>query len=207
MRTPSGLRRAAAAALSAALLAALAGGCSREKPEVKEVRLAAQRYMNAVARKDVEEMRARSTCAVSYQWVRGGNVLQIGEARRLTMGSLDSLRQVASVRHRSADSAFVVADASRTEAAHQDALAAARLHTMYHNAIRGLAKSNPDTLLGSDAMIETRALRMRVRYSGAPVGKKPADTEQVLRMIRAPSGKWIAFSFFSEDEDPRPDGV
>ena len=48
---------------------------------------------------------------------------------------------------------------------------------------------------------------MRVRYSGTPVGKKPADTEQVLRMVRAPSGKWIAFSFFTADEDPRPDGV
>jgi hypothetical protein len=111
------------------------------------------------------------------------------------------------VKHRSADSAFVVADASRTDAAHQEALAVARLHTMYHNAIRALGKSNPDTLLGSAAMIETRALHMRVRYSGGPVGKKPADTEQVLRMIRAPAGKWIAFSFFSENEDPRPDGV
>jgi hypothetical protein len=193
--------------VAAALLVALAGGCSREAPDVKEVRLAAQRYMNALARKDVEEMRARSTCAVSYQWIRGGNVLQIGKERRLTLRTLDSLRSEAARRHRSADSAFVVADASRTEAAHQEALAVARLHTMYHNAIRALGKSNPDTLLGSDAVVGARTLRMRVRYSGSPVGKKPADTEHVLRMVRAPAGTWIAFSFFTEDEDPRPDGV
>ena len=197
----------ATVATTSALLLSLAGGCSREAPEVKEARLAAQRYMNAIARKDVEEMRARSTCAVSYQWVRGGNVLRIGDARRVTVESLDSLRTAAGVRHRSADSAFVVADASRTEAAHQEALAIARLHTLYHSAIRALEKSNPDTLLGPDATVETRAIRMRVRYSGSPVGKKPADTEHVLRMVRAPSGKWIAFSFFAADEDPRPDGV
>ena len=199
--------RSSRAAAGLALLVAIGAGCSREAPEVKEVRLAAQRYMNALARKDLEEMRARSTCAVSYQYVRGGNVLRIGELRQTTVRALDSLRSAAAVRHRSADSAFVVADASRTEEAHQHALAVARLQTMYHNAIRALEKSNADTLLGSDAVVETRALRMRVRYSGTPVGKKPADTEQVLRMVRAPAGKWIAFSFFTADEDPRPDGV
>ena len=138
--------------------------------------------MNALVRKDVEEMRSRSTCAVSYQWVGGGSILQIGEPRRLTLGGLDSLRNLAAMTHRSADSAFVVADASRTEAAHQVALAKSRLHSLYHNAIRALAKSHPDTLLGSDAPLETRTVRMRVRYTGAPVGKKPSDTEQLLRM-------------------------
>ena len=198
----------ACAALLAFVTAALVtAGCSRESQDVKEARLAAQRYMRALERKDLEDIRARSTCAVSYQWIRGGSVLQVGDARQLTMGALDSLRQVAARIHRSADSAFVVADASKTDAAHQEALAMARLHTLYHNAIRALEKSNPDTLLGSGAAVETRTVRMRVRYSGAPVGKKPADAEQVLRMIRAPAGKWIAFSFFSADEDPRPDGV
>jgi hypothetical protein len=205
LRQGPGLR--AAAVVSAVFVSALAGGCSRETPEIKEVRLSAQRYMNALARKDLGEMRARSTCAVSYQWIRGGNVLRIGDVRRVAVRSLDSLRDAAAVRHRSADSAFVVADASRTEAAHQEALSVARLHSLYHNAIVALTKSNPDTLLGSDAIVETRAVRMRVRYSGTPVGKKPSDTEQVLRMVRAPQGKWIAFSFFSADEDPSPDGV
>lgn len=196
-----------AVALAVAMPLLAAAGCTREAPEIKEVRLAAERYMNAVARKDVQEMRERSTCSISYQWVRGGNVLQIGEARRLTLRSLDSLQAAAAARHRSADSAFVTADASRTEAAHKEALAVARLRAMYGNAINALRKSNPDTLLGSDATIETRTLRMRVRYSGSPVGPKPVDAEQVLRMVRAPAGKWIAFSFFAADEDPRPDGV
>jgi len=198
----------ASAAVAAAVAAAfLAGGCSREAPGVKEARLAAQRYMRALERKDLEDIRARSTCAVSYQWIRAGSVLRVGSSRKLTIGALDSLRAIAARVHRSADSAFVVADAKRTEAAHQEALAKARLHTLYHNAIRAVEKSNPDTLLGSGAAVETRTVRMRVRYAGAPVGKKPADTEQILRMIRAPSGKWIAFSFFSAVEDPRPDGV
>jgi hypothetical protein len=185
----------------------LAGGCSREAQDVKEARLAAQRYMRALERKDLEDIRARSTCAVSYQWIRAGSVLRVGDSRKLTIGALDSLQAIAARVHRSADSAFVVADAKRTEAAHQEALAKARLHTLYHNAIRAVEKSNPDTLLGSGAAVETRTVRMRVRYAGAPVGKKPADTEHILRMIRAPSGKWIAFSFFSAVEDPRPDGV
>jgi hypothetical protein len=196
-----------AAALTVAVVAALAGGCSRETPEVKEVRLTAQRYMNALAGKDLEQMSARSTCLVSYQWIRGGNVLQIGEARRVTMHSLDSLRTVAAKLHSSADSAFALADDSRSDAAHKEALTKSKLHSMYHNAVRALAKSHPDTLLASDTVLETRSVRMRVRYSGAPVGKKPADTEQLLRMIRAPGGKWIVFSFFSADQDPRPDVI
>ena len=204
--------RLAAVAARAAMIAGVASiallhGCSREAPDVREARLAAQRYMGALERKDLEDIRARSTCAVSYQWVRGGNVLQIGGPHRLTMGALDSLREIAALVQRSADSAFVLADESRTDAAHQEALAKARLHVLYRNAIRAVTKSNPDTLLHSSGEVETRALRMRVRYSGAPVGKKPADTEQILRMIRAPAGKWIVFSFFSTDQDPHPDGV
>jgi hypothetical protein len=207
VRLARSVTRRGAAALSVAVLATLAGGCSRETPDIKEVRLTAQRYMNALAGKDLEQMRARSTCAVSYQWIRGGNVLRIGESRRVTLHSLDSLRTVAARLHRSADSAFVLADDSRSDAAHEEALAKSKLHSMYHNAVQALAKSHPDTLLGSGTVLETRSVRMRVRYSGAPVGKKPADTEQLLRMIRAPGGKWIVFSFFAADQDPRPDVI
>ena len=207
MRLARNVTRRRAVALSVAVLAALAGGCSRETPDVKEVRLTAQRYMNALAGKDLEQMNARSTCAVSYQWIRGGNVLQIGQMRRVTLRSIDSLRTVAAKLHHSADSAFVLADDSRSDAAHEEALAKSRLHSMYNSAVLALAKSHPDTLLGSDTVLETRSVRMRVRYSGAPVGRKPADTKQLLRMIRAPGGKWIVFSFFSADEDPSPDGV
>src|SRR5262245_3435431 len=133
---------------------ALSAGCSREAPDVKEARLAAQRYMGALERKDLEDIRARSTCAVSYQWIRGGNVLQIGRSHQLTLGTLDSLREVAARVHRSADSAFVVADESRTEAAHQEALAKSRIHSLYHNAINALTKSNPDTVLSSNGVVE-----------------------------------------------------
>ena len=48
---------------------------------------------------------------------------------------------------------------------------------------------------------------MRIRYAGSVIGPKPVDREMILRLLKAPSGKWIAFSLYTAEDDPRPDGV
>jgi hypothetical protein len=190
-----------------AAVAVMLAGCARETPEVREVRLAAERYVDALAHKDLEQMRARSTCVVAYQWLKGGNVLQIGGPHRVTIGTLDSMVHAAGEAHRTADSAWVVAPDSIRDGLSRQALMIGTLHFVYRSALRAVALSRPDTLLGSNATLETRTVRMRVRYAGEAVGPRPIDKELLLRLIRAPAGKWIAFSFYSKEEDPRPERV
>jgi hypothetical protein len=82
-----------------------------------------------------------------------------------------------------------------------------KLHFVYRSAIRAIALSRPDSLVGSNAVLDTRTLRMRVRYAGEAVGPRAIDKEVLLRLIRAPGGQWIAFSFYSKEDDPRPERV
>ena len=48
---------------------------------------------------------------------------------------------------------------------------------------------------------------MRVRYAGPIIGPRPVDREMILRLLKAPQGKWIAFSLYTPEDDPKPDGV
>ena len=207
MPTRSSARLRRAVALAAALFAALLAGCTRESPDVHEVRLAAERYVDALAQKDLEQIRARSTCVVSYQWLRGGNVLQISDPHRVTIGALDSLVHAAGQEHRIVDSVWVTAPDSVRDRLSRQALVVSKLHFVYRSALRAVALSRPDTLLGSNGVLETRTVRMRVRYAGEAVGPRAIDKELLLRLIRVPSGKWIAFSFYSKEDDPRPERV
>ncbi|HET9940860.1 MAG TPA: hypothetical protein VFR25_07140 [Candidatus Eisenbacteria bacterium] len=207
MRTSS--RRAIVGGLVAACatLAALLAGCTREAPDVHEARLAAERYIDALAHKDLKEIRARSTCVASYQSLQGGNVLQIGDLHHVTVATIDSLGRAAGEAHRSADSGWGGAPDSIRDELSKRAMAIARLHFVYRSALRALSLSRPDSLLGSNAVLDTRTLRVRVRYAGEAVGPRAIDKEVLLRLIRAPGGQWIAFSFYSTEDDPRPERV
>ena len=162
--------------------------------------------MTALARKNFEEIRERSTCLVGVQSIQGGNVLRIDPPRFVLLSSLDSLATTSAASHRKADSLWISGSGDR-EALLEASRRAGRLHITYRNASRAVAASSTEAVHGSSTRLETRAVRMRVRYAGPLVGPKPVDREIVLRMIRAPLGKWIAFSFFTADDDPRPGGV
>jgi len=174
---------------------------------VREARLAAERYVDALARKDLQQIRARSTCAASYQSLKGGNVLQVGDVHHVTVATIDSLARAAGEAHRSADSVMVVAPDSLRDQLVKRAMMLSKLHFVYRSAIRAIALSRPDSLVGSNAVLDTRTLRMRVRYAGEAVGPRAIDKEVLLRLIRAPGGQWIAFSFYSKEDDPRPERV
>lgn len=203
-----GLRGRASTLLQVLALAlAVASGCAREPEDVREVRLAAERYMDALARKDLAEIRNRATCVVAVQSVQGGHVLQIGSLRRLSLGTLDSLAAVASRDHRRAESLWVSAGNSDRETLFGNMRRAGRLEVTYRNAGRAAALSSSNRLLDSHATLETRTVRMRVRYAGSVIGPTPVDREMTLRLLRAPAGTWVAFSLYIAEDDPRPDGV
>jgi hypothetical protein len=162
--------------------------------------------MTALAGKDLAEIRNRATCVVAVQSVQGGNVLRIGQLRRLSVGSLDSLARAASLAHERAESLWVQAGGDR-EARFQEMRRTGRLEVTYRNAARAIAVSTSNALTSSSTPLETRALRMRVRYAGPIIGPKPVDREMILRLLKAPQGKWIAFSLYTTEDDPKPDGV
>jgi len=193
--------------LALAFAFAFFSGCAREPQEVREARFAAERYVAALAGKDLAEIRQRATCVVSTQSVQGGNVLRVEPLRRLPVSSLDSLAASASAAHERSESLWVQATSGDREAQFEDVRRTARLEITYRNAQRAIALSRPDSLHTSGTIVETRAIRMRIRYAGTVVGPKPVDRGMILRLLRAPSGKWIAFSLYTEEDDPRPDGV
>ena len=190
-----------------ALMLSIVAGCAREPQDVHEARLAAERFVAALAGKDLAEVRQRATCVVSMQSVQGGNVLRVGTPRRLPVFSLDSLATVASVAHQRAESLWAQPRSGDQDAQFDDVRRTARLEIIYRNALRAIGLSRPDVLNDSRALLETRAIRMRVRYAGSVIGPKPVDREMVLRLLKAPSGKWIAFSLYTAEDDPQPDGV
>ena len=199
------MRTVVVAAAIATLL--LASGCARETPDAKAARLASNRYLTALARKDLEQIRKRSTCVVSMHSLLGGNVLKIQDARTVTLGTLDSLEAASREAQAKADSLWLQAADQARESLRIARIRAGRLHVTYRNAIRAAALSAPDTLQSTSAVLSARVVRVRVRYGGPLVGPKPVDQEQILRMIRAPGGEWIVFSMYRPEDDPRPGGV
>ncbi len=191
----------------AALGLVIGSGCAREPLDVREVRLAAERYMAALARKDFDEIRNRATCLVPVQSIQGGNVLRIEAPRHISVAKLDSMVVASGWQQQRADSLWIRSEGGDRDELFQTSRRAGRLHITYRNASRAVAASRPDSLAGSGAQVETRAVRMRVRYAGELVGPHPVDREVILRLLKIPSGKWIAFSFYTVEDDPRPDGV
>ncbi|HKW50363.1 MAG TPA: hypothetical protein VJQ53_01380 [Candidatus Eisenbacteria bacterium] len=191
----------------AVLAFSIVSGCAREPQDVREARLAAERYVTALAGKDLAEIRQRATCVASMQSVQGGNVLRIGDPRRLPVASLDSLTSAAFVAHQRAESLWAQSRGGDKDAQFEAIRRSARLEITYRNALRAIALSSPGVLNDSKTLLEARAIRMRLRYAGAVIGPKPVDREMILRLLRAPAGKWIVFSLYTAEDDPRPDGV
>jgi hypothetical protein len=199
--------RATVRRLVAFLGLAILAGCAREAPDKHDARIVANRYLAALARKDITAIAKCATCVVAMSTVRGGQVLRIDDPQAVTVGALDSLTLAVARAQKSADSLWQM-----TEDAQADSLYAARRRltysqSVYRNAVRAVRLSHPDTLFASSSAMETRALRVRVRYGGPLVGPKPIDREEILRMLRAPGGRWIVFSMYLTEDDPFPDGV
>ncbi|HEY3155936.1 MAG TPA: hypothetical protein VGK76_04815 [Candidatus Eisenbacteria bacterium] len=193
-----------AAGLITALIFA---GCAREAPDVREARKAAHDYLRAVARRDVKEIGERSTCLASTTSFAGGRVLRVDPPRGIRMAALDSLVRVSVYTQRSADSAWAHANETDADSLFRRARLRSYQASVYRAAARAVPVSAPGAVVGRDTMLETRALRVRVRYAGPLVGPRPVDKEEILRMLRVPAGKWIVFSMFLVSDDPAPEMI
>ena len=193
-----------ALALAAAAVALLLAGCAREAPDVQAVRKASERYLAALVRKDVDQVKQLSTILVSMTSISGGKVLSIGPPEPGRIRLLDSLLAATDEERRLADSLWSRARVANAELLFQRARLLNRRHVVIRCAQRAAQASLPESLLTGDSPVETRRVTVRVRYSGERVGPKPVDREQVLRLLRAGSGNWIVYSFFLTADDVWP---
>ena len=191
----------------AAAVLVLASGCTREPPADREVRRAAKRYLAALARRDVKEIGALSTCVTSTTSLVGGNVLALLPARGIRMAALDSLGRVTMLSQRSADSAWSRSGEANADSLFHRAKLLSNRASVFRNAVRAAQASVPGVALPREAPIETRSVRVRMRYAGPLIGPSPVDREATMRLLRAPGGIWIVFSLYLSADDPRPEMI
>ena len=195
-----GARRAVLAFLPLLLLA----GCAREAPDVQAVRKVSERYLRALVRKDVAEVKRLSTVVVSMNSIAGGRVLSIGPPERARVQMLDSLTVVSDEARRTADSLWSAASEADADSLFQLVRRLNRRLVVLRCAQRGAQASLPESLLASRSPIELRKVMVRIRYAGERVGPKPVDREQILRLIRTGAGDWIVFSNYLPQDDVWP---
>jgi len=188
------------------ILALLVAGCARETPETREVRRSAQEYLKALAQRDLKELQARSTCLASTNSFVRGKVLAIDSSLFVPFRTIDSLARATMTSQRSSDSAWSHADESHADSLYTRARTIARFGASLRCAVRAAYASLPGTPMGT-SVLETRRVRVRVRYAGPVVGPSPVDTAEYLRLLRAPGGKWIVFSKYRVEDDPWPDRI
>jgi hypothetical protein len=159
--------------------------------------------MRALVRRNEKEIADRSTCLASTNSLVGARVLRVEAPLRLRMGALDSLSAASMVQQRSADSLWARARDETADSLFQMARKLSFRSVVYRNAVRAVPLSAPGALVARDSLVSVRAVRARFRYQAPSVG--PAvDREVTVRMLRAPGGKWIAFSAFVLEDDPAP---
>jgi hypothetical protein len=171
---------------------------------MQAVRKASERYLQALGRKDLETLRTSASCVVSMNTLRGGKVLSIGPAERTRLRALDSLLAVTDVARRRADSLWSHASDAGADSLYQQLRFLARRYVVYRNAQRAAQVSLPESLITGPTPIELRRVTVRVRYAGELIGPKPVDREEILRLLRAASGRWIVYSLFLTPDDPIP---
>lgn len=197
---PRGRRARAALAVSFLLLA----GCAREAPDVQGVRKASERYLRALVRKDVGEVKRLATNVVSMTSIMGGRVLSIGPAERQRLSSLDSLLEATDRERDRADSLWARARGAAADSLFQRLRWLNRRYVTVRCAQRAAQASLPESLPAGPAPIELRRVTVRVRFAGERVGPRPVDRTMLLRLVRTGQGKWVVFSLYLPPDDPFP---
>ena len=134
-------------------------------------------------------------------------MLKIEPALEVRMGTLDSLVRASIAGQHSADSSWARANDWNADSLFRLARVLSNRAGVYRNAARAVPVSLPGAMVASDSTVETRVVRMRVRYSGPVIGPKPVDKEELLRLLRVHGGKWIVFSKYLVEDDPQPEKI
>ena len=159
--------RGAALPLAFALAGLLLSGCAHEAPDVQAVRKASERYLRALARKELEVLRTTSTCVVSMNTIAGGRVLSIGPAEPGRVAGLDSILATAESDQRRADSLWYRASPATADSLYRWRRRLGLRYVTCRNAQRAVALSLADSSVTRATPIETRRVLVRVRYAGA----------------------------------------
>jgi len=207
MRSSAPSAPSVAPLLALAAVGLLLAGCAREAPDIREVRKSAEEYFKALERRDVKEIAERSTCLTSTNSFVGARLLQIRPAQHVRMSAVDSLVRTSYAAQKTADSVWPLATEATADSLFNRVRYFSKLSAIYRNAFRAVPLSSPGTVVPADSTLETREVRARFRYAGPVIGPHPVDREQLVRMLRAPGGKWIVFSVFPIEDDPKPEMI
>lgn len=189
------------------LLAVAGAGCAREPGDLRAARLEVGRYLEALSRSDLAELRHGSTCVVPSESIRGATILRADPVLPTTLRSLDSLATEASSRYRAADSVFSRSGEDAADSLFLLSRLLARRTLLYRNALRAVTASGEGVAVRPETAIRTVRMRVRLRFGGPLVGAKPVDREYVLRALAVPRGRWIVFSVNPREDDPRPEPI
>ncbi|MGE5175123.1 MAG: hypothetical protein ACM3JJ_02005 [Hyphomicrobiales bacterium] len=174
---------------------------------MRAARLAANRYLDALSRSDLAELRRSSTCVVPSESIVGGRILRIDPMRDTTLHAIDSLETSASDRYRAADSVWARAGEARADSLFLLSRLLARRTLLYRNAARAVTASGEGVAVRPESPIRTVRMRVRLRFAGPLVGSKPIDREHVLRALAVPRGRWVVFSLNPLEDEPRPEPI
>lgn len=196
--------------LLALVLAGALAGCRPEPADVREVRPVLREFSGALRSRDETRLRDLATCVVEAAGVLDARLRYVEPAKDVSLAALDSLAASYEDAHRIADSLYTAAPDSsadleaRFERARSLARRAATTRAAVHAAERSGAAS---TIAPPERGRETlRALRahLLLRYGGDAVGPSPVERDTIVRLIRAPGGRWIVYAFDLASDPPGP---
>lgn len=171
--------------------------CSSIPPDERAARSAAERWLEAMAFRDSSTAARTGVGRCPGPAFRGASILRVEPVRRLTSGALDSLAAAAEREERRSAAAFAAASEETAESLWVRAAEAGRRAQVARDARRAAAASS-----GSPGTLRTCRIRARMRWGGPLVGPTPVDREHVVRVLAAPGGPWIVFSWLARDRDP-----
>ncbi len=217
---PRPLRRSLRSAAAAGILLAAAlavAACATDPPAVRDVKRETGSLLDDLRRHDDAALRRRATCLLSADGIADARIRRVEPLREIGLAALDSLAIRYDAAHREADSLYAATPdsagdvESRFQIAREWGRRAATLRAARRAATRsaeaaaaGASAPGRTPRAPSDAALEAARVHVTVRYAGPEVGPDRIDRDVVVRLLRAPGGPWIVYSFDLASDPPGP---
>ena len=151
-----------------------------------------------------------ATCVVEGAGVLDARLRYVEPPADVNLAALDSLAALYEAAHRVADSLYTAAPdsspdlESRFDRARSLARRAATTRAAVHAAERSEAGSSVAARDRNRATLRALRAHLLVRYGGDAVGPAPVERDTIVRLIRAPGGRWIVYAFDLASDAPGP---
>ena len=190
-----------------AVFAALAlPGCRLESPEIRDAKETAKDFATALRTHDDERLRTLASCVVATDGIQDARFRYLEAPQTTRPAALDSLLLLYGEAQRLADSVYTTAPDSTAdlEARFDRAQSLARRATTTRAARRAVEASRNGDPPPPDAELRSIRAHVLVRFAGKAVGPGAIERDTIVRLLRAPGGTWIVYSFDLASDTPGP---